>query len=587
MDRLRSHSSLNTLSARRLAAVDLRQSFSTPSTRSTGAAVLTPVPDTKRLTALFVSLFLLSAAVIIHGNRTASAGELIVFRAASSAANGGGPTLSLSTPSGVQRGDLMLAGLFDRGSPAVTPPLGWTFIRHDVHGNVYFRFATHSEPSSYTWRFSPPKPVVGAMVVYSGVDVDPVAASSGRRNSASYRISAPSAVVDTPGSMIVGFFGMARLTKITRPYGMTRRALVRSGSGPAVAIEVTDFVRNETGPTGRKVARASMIAPNVGELVVLSPLKRKKLPPPSPSPSPSDSPPLPSHPPTPPPPPPGGLAIPVYASDSFWNTPIPANPAIDPNSAGMVKAALLSYVGSAHFSNTGSWGRYIWLGKPSDKLYHVCSSKTCVDVRIPAAAKPNTGSDHHMVVVNGDVETDMWIARYDSSTDTWSASWIGNTTITGWGAHCALGQHCNGPTAAGFALVGGVARPAEIMQGHIDHAFKLDSPYSRSGIIACPATHTDGKFPDPVALPEGARIQLDPAINVEAQAWAPWQKIVAKALQKYGAYMSDTGGSLSLKGESDQDGAHGDSWAAVGVPAGPSLGWLPWSKMRVLKIESC
>src|SRR6266508_1304175 len=106
---------------------------------------------------------------------------------------------------------------------------------------------------------------------------------------------------------------------------MTRRALVRSGSGPAVAIEVTDFVRNETGPTGRKVARASMIAPNVGELVVLSPLKRKKLPPPSPSPStphppplpsppPSDSPPLPSPPPTPPPPPPGGLAIPVYAS---------------------------------------------------------------------------------------------------------------------------------------------------------------------------------------------------------------------------------------------------------------------------------
>jgi hypothetical protein len=196
-----------------------------------------------------------------------------------------------------------------------------------------------------------------------------------------------------------------------------------------------------------------------------------------------------------------------------------------------------------------------------------------------------------MVVVNGDVETDMWVAVYDSANDSWSASWIGNTTVSGWGAFCKNVpgniQHCNGPTAAGFALLGGVVRPTEIAQGHIDHAIKLATPYTRASLIACPATHTDGKYTDPASLPHGGRIQLDPAFNVDAQPWALWQKILAKALQKYGAYGSDTSGSLSLKGESDQDGAHGITWASIGVPLGPSLSWLPWSSFRVLQIVAC
>lgn len=581
MGRLRSLSALNALSARRLVSVDLRQTYSTPATRSTGAAVLTPVPDTKRLSALFVSLFVLSAAMVVYGTRSASATDVIVFRAASSAANGEAPRLTVSTPAGIQAGDLLLAGLFDRGSPDVTPPNGWTLLRRDVHGTIYYRVATDLEPSSYTWGFSPAKAVVGVIVAYSGVDADPVSASSGRRNSASYRISAPSVNVDDSGSRVVGFFGMARQARITIPSGMTRRALVRSGSGPSVSIQVTDFVR-DAGPTGTRAARASSFARNVGELVVLSPLKKPPPPSPSPTPSPSVTPS-----PTPPPPPPPGLPLPAYANDSFWNTPIPANPAVDPNSAGMVKAAILPYLDSAHFSNSNSWGRAIYIAKSTDKLYTIVGKNKTVQARIPAGAQPNFGSDHHMVVVQDEVETDMWLAYYDAVLDTWTARWVGQTSVTGWGAMCSLHERCNGPTAAGFALVGGVGRPEEFRQGHIDHAFKLATPYTRSGIIACPATHTDGKYADPNALPEGARLQLDPAINVDAQPWAPWQKVIARALQKYGAYSSDTSGALSIKGEAANLDKRGESWAAVGVPVSPSLGWLPWSKMRVLKIEAC
>ena len=158
--------------------------------------------------------------------------------------------------------------------------------------------------------------------------------------------------------------------------------------------------------------------------------------------------------------------------------------------------------------------------------------------------------------------------------------------VTGWGASCALGQHCNGAVAAGFALLGGAVRPEEIAQGHIDHALSITTPYTRANYIACPATHNDGKFADTAAIPEGAQIQLDPAFNVDGQSWPAWEKVIAKALQKYGAFVSDTGGSLAIRGVTDMN-LGTDTWAAAGTPKGPSLSNLPWSSFRVLTIQSC
>jgi hypothetical protein len=71
------------------------------------------------------------------------------------------------------------------------------------------------------------------------------------------------------------------------------------------------------------------------------------------------------------------------------------------------------------------------------------------------------------------------------------------------------------------------------------------TPATRSGYIACPATHTDGANSNANAIPEGARIQLDPSFNVSVQSWPTWEKIIATVLQTYGAYVVDTGGALA------------------------------------------
>jgi hypothetical protein len=254
-----------------------------------------------------------------------------------------------------------------------------------------------------------------------------------------------------------------------------------------------------------------------------------------------------------------------------------------------VQAALAGSAGSANFANTAAWGRALVYSHNTDPLYTVgCTLYDCwttISFHIPLGATPESGYDHHLVVINLDTwqELDMWLASY--SNGGWSAGSRYLTAADGWGAPCALGQHCDAAVAAGFAAFGGVIRPEEIQQGHIDHALALTASLTRSGFIACPATHTDGPSTDPNAIPEAARVQLDPAFNVDAQSWPHWEKVMAHALQTYGAYVYDTGGSLAFAGQGNQNG--GLPWSSVGVPDGASLGNLPWGQMRVLLLQAC
>jgi len=283
----------------------------------------------------------------------------------------------------------------------------------------------------------------------------------------------------------------------------------------------------------------------------------------------------------------------LYADSSFWNQPIEANPPLDADSAGMVSKALVNYAGNSNLAKSDAWGIPIAYADPNSKLYLVgCDRYGCdkqVSIRIPKYAKPTTGSDHHLVVVesSNQDEVDMWIASYDPASDTWTAGSRYATKADGWGAMCYPRQRCGAAVAAGFAEPGGVIRPEEIDQGHIDHALVISTPYTRAGFIACPATHTDGKFSDSAAIPEGGHVQLDPTLNVDAQPWKPWQKVIAKALQTYGAFVADTGGTLAIRGEATLNRGY-DAWEKVDVSSGsPSLSFLPWARFRVLKLESC
>jgi len=296
-----------------------------------------------------------------------------------------------------------------------------------------------------------------------------------------------------------------------------------------------------------------------------------------------------------------------YASTSFWNTPIPATAATDPNSASMMQQSVLNWKSQHITFSNGGYGMPIAYAKSTDKVYNVkctgtetttCKVGSTVAFPIPAGAVIASGTDHHLVVVYeaqdgspyAGKELDMWLASYDSASDTWSGNGVAINNLYGWGAGCALGQSCeNSNVAAGFAGLGGAVRPEEIAQGHIDHALAMATPYNRTGTyFACPATHMDSIQGSSTALPQGAQLQLDPTFNVDAQSWPQWVKVIAKAMQTYGVYNRDFSGVVVLYGVTDKN-AGVPSWSSVGVPTDSygALDVIPWDKVRVINMTAC
>jgi hypothetical protein len=281
----------------------------------------------------------------------------------------------------------------------------------------------------------------------------------------------------------------------------------------------------------------------------------------------------------------------LYNSAAFINTPIGNAPSVDSNSSAIISSAITSYVNSANLSNNDAWGIPIVTADQQSSTYNVgCQYYWCnVDfgqVHIPTSAQPDTGSDGHLVVLqpNG-TEFDMWIGQHTTSGWTAGSRWL--ESANGPAANCSTVHACGGADAANFALAAGAVRPEEIAQGHIDHALAITTPDTRQGYIACPATNGDGTHASPNALPIGAHLQLDPNINVAALSIPTWEKVIAVALQQYGAYVIDTGGSVALYAQSNL-GRPYDAWARAGVPStSPSLSNLPWHSMRVLPMTQC
>jgi hypothetical protein len=293
----------------------------------------------------------------------------------------------------------------------------------------------------------------------------------------------------------------------------------------------------------------------------------------------------------------------LYGDTGFWNVPVPDHPAVDPNSAAMVAASILPYANTVPIDNDDGWGMPIAYASPHSEMYDVgCTKYNCeipVSFRIPRYAKPNLGSggdwDGHLAVYDPATnhELDMWEGAYDAATDAWSAG-SRSDTVADWGAVCSPGLHCSGGgVAAGFNEFGGVIRPEEIAQGHIDHALVMATPYVRANFISCPATdiwasQSANYVDDPNALPLGGHVWLPRTFDVDAQSWPGWEKVVAHALQDYGAYLADVGANIAVRGEANLDRGY-DAWALVGMPTvpHPNLLSLPWAQMQVLQLQPC
>jgi hypothetical protein len=170
-----------------------------------------------------------------------------------------------------------------------------------------------------------------------------------------------------------------------------------------------------------------------------------------------------------------------FASSDVFNTPIAADPEIDPNSARWV-ALLERDAAAANLANNLQWGIPVYQTTQSDPAYALAGSVYYTSdyflTHVPRTAVANTGADQHLVVLGDGVETDFW--GFSRSSDGTPRAW--SIWQNPCGPFSSFGQ-CPSPlgnaaaaNATRIALLAGLVRPLEIAGGKIEHALAFTIP---------------------------------------------------------------------------------------------------------------
>jgi hypothetical protein len=196
----------------------------------------------------------------------------------------GATTLVINKPTATAEGDFLVAGITVNGGSGVTitPPSGWTLITRTNNGtNVgmasYRKFATASEPASYTWGFG--ASVVrasGGILRYTGVDTaNPINVSGGATGNAPtapFRVTAPAVNTSVAQTAIVGLYGIATGTAYSANSSLTEQFDTRNPNAVGPSTQGATGSRANTGSTGTDYATAGAAGQWVAQHIALTPI---------------------------------------------------------------------------------------------------------------------------------------------------------------------------------------------------------------------------------------------------------------------------------------------------------------------------
>jgi hypothetical protein len=253
----------------------------------------------------------------------------------------------------------------------------------------------------------------------------------------------------------------------------------------------------------------------------------------------------------------------LYSATSPLNVPIPKNARIDPRSRAMVSRMVADLKGGKWPVAAGEWTQPVYFVDGSTRRLAVrlthegYENKRLYGVPIPDYARASNDSDAALVVIDRSTgcEYDL-IGAAKGADGEWTARFANALRIGGRGIY----PYAESPRASGFANAAGVILADELASGHIDHALAFVMQHTKAGGPVRPASGSDGWSHDPGAVPEGARVQLDPKLDLAKLGLDPWERTIARALQRYGMYLVDTGGVLGLQAQHRFSTETGYAW---------------------------
>ena len=135
------------------------------------------------------------------------------------------------------------------------------------------------------------------------------------------------------------------------------------------------------------------------------------------------------------------------------------------------------------------------------------------------------------------------------------------------------GDQCTSADAAGFPMSAMLPDADEVASGAVNHAIRFALPNAsiRKGVYVHPATHAGGPTGGPNLPPYGVRMRLRASYPVSSLPTGAAQ-VLARALQKYGMFLSD-GGNIPLMVQGDQFTTH--KWANLNFDTHMLFGITP------------
>jgi hypothetical protein len=294
----------------------------------------------------------------------------------------------------------------------------------------------------------------------------------------------------------------------------------------------------------------------------------------------------------------------AFSPSSPWNTPIATYPKVDPDSDIMIRN--LKNTSRKLKGNITSWSVPLFVinenNTPKKNIRSLRNSQNfnplvdpenkgiVIGIPIPNNVWPDPKSDGHMLLIDPKTRKSWDFSKVKRQPDgSWKASMVFTWDLNGPGyVKPFSGDYwwTLGARGSGMPLVGGLIRPEEIAAGEIKHALVAATPVNRKSLsnkvrwqLCLPASRTDGEGIGKQYIPEGARLQLDPALDLNKLELSPATKIVARALQKYGVFIGDNSEDFNLYFQNM--GSDGGKWKHYNLF--DDLENIPVEKFRVLK----
>lgn len=312
---------------------------------------------------------------------------------------------------------------------------------------------------------------------------------------------------------------------------------------------------------------------------------------------------------------PDPLLTQVFAPDSPWNTPIEANPVLEPKSVDMMDL-VKEYVAKGGYTTSLGLNYKAWTSP-----LHFIDSKTAIkqsiyfdtasygmsegfhnsvdpngtgevkDIPLPLWVWPDQKADGHMIVYDTATGKIYEFSRFRWVSGKAYATKVAIFDSTSSGVQVPFDGSrwwMKNVRGSGMPFIGGLIRYSEFIKGEIKHALSFAGPTNRlkklssntwsKELCAPMASRSDGWEIGENTILEGARIQLNPNLDLNALGLSADAKIIAKALQKYGGFMADNGPSFSIYFENL--GVDSYKWEQTSLG---SLSKIPLDQFRVLK----